>query len=109
MGAEGKDFIQRDDVRQALEELFDQTSAARVAGEIPSPDVAAFLRERGIEPPAGSPLSLHHGTEPPGCGEAGEDEEAIAPTVNRCDDGTWCVWRCKRDKHGGRSCEWVCA
>ena len=62
MSAEGKDFIQRDDVRQALEELFDQTSAARAAGESPSPDVASFLRERGIEPPADSPLGLHHGT-----------------------------------------------
>ena len=91
-----------------LEELFDQTSAARAAGESPSPDVASFLRERGIEPPADSPLGLHHGTEPPGCAGAGEGEEAIAPAVNRCDNGTWCVWRCTTHK-GRRSCEWVCA
>lgn len=108
MSADGREFIERDDVSRALDELFEECAAARAAGESPSPDVASFLRERGIAPPPESPLRLHHGTEPPGRGTE-DGEGAIGPTVRTCDDGTWCVWRCTPTKHGGRSCEWVCA
>ena len=106
MAAKGKDFVERDDVRQALEELLEQCSTLRERGESPSPDVAAFLRERGIEPHPDSPLQLHHSVDPAGEGSVGA--QGVAPTVNVCDDGTWCVRRCVvRD--GKRHCEWVCA
>lgn len=76
MVAKGREFIERDDVREALGRLLDDCAAARDRGEAPSPDVAAFLRERCIEPHPDSPLKLHYSIEPV---ETAADSQAVPP------------------------------
>ena len=104
MTAQGKDFLSRDDVRQALDELFDDCVAEyEASGETPSRDVRGFLKERGIEPPPESALNLRQHVKK-------AEAEAATPTVI-VDPGTgkWCYERCKFGKNGEEICHMVCA
>lgn len=105
MDAQAKLFIERDDVRRALGQLFDECAVdAGEAGELPSLDAASFLRERGIEPPSQTPITVHRSVR--------EGEAEAAPsreTVRVCgdNDDKWAYEKCEF-KNGKEVCHWVC-
>lgn len=105
MSTQGKEFIERDDVRRALDELFDECVAEyEGSGESRNHDVRGFLQGRGFEPPADSPLKLRQEVKGTSEGEANSAEVIVDPGT-----GKWCYERCVWTKDGGQICHMVCA
>lgn len=105
MASEGtRGFVERDDVRQALDELFEECAAKHGDAGDGLPDAAAFLRERGIEPPVDGPIEVQV--------RVGEDQapSAVAqPAVRLCGENEekWAYEKCAI-KNGKKVCWWVC-
>jgi hypothetical protein len=104
MGEAPKDFLDREEVQRALDDLFDEWDARYEAADAQLPDPGAFLRERDIEPPAGMALQLSREV------RRGEDEGDLQKPAVIIDPGTgdWCYRRCVL-KNGELVCHMVCA
>lgn len=92
-------FLQRADVKAAVSELakvcFEQIG--QVEGEAEFPEPAAFLRGKGIDPPEGTTLTLHHAVH----------EDGVQPESFDCGDGTKSHPECEM-VNGKLRCVWVC-
>jgi hypothetical protein len=96
---ETEEFLQRADVAAALKEhagvCFEQIEGE----EEPSiPDLAEFLRDKGIEPPPSATLRVSHTVH----------EADVQPQGPICEDGTRAIPTDCQWVKGSMHCVWVC-
>jgi hypothetical protein len=97
--SENDEFLQRPEVAAALKEharaCFERIEAEK---EPSVPDLAEFLREKGIDPPASATLKVSHTVH----------EENVQPAGPICDDGVRAIPSDCQWINGSMHCVWVC-